>query len=259
MFFADDIMKKILTIFITLILCLFSVTTVTADGVFTARIETKEAKPGDTVELTVNLENNPGIVALLFAFNFDTTDLKLVNVVDGGLVQEPTFGDKYDRVPYKMFWTSRSPVDFSDDGTLVTLTFEVLPTAKAGMSKVTLTYKQENVFNVDFDDVPLKIVDGGVDIKKYSMKAEILYVQNLIDSQLFCVDITVEEPINTGKIVIAQYKNKQFEQIDVIDVEHFIRLEYINNCDEVKIMWWGDALVTKPLCESIILKINIKP
>lgn len=156
-------MKKILALILVLALCLCNFT-VFAEGEFTARIETKDANPGDTVDLAVNLENNPGVVCLLFVLNFDTTALKLVDVVDGALIPEPTFGDKYDNVPYKMLWNSASPEDYTDNGTLVTLKFEVLPTAKAGMSKVTITYKQENVFDVDFNDVYLKIENGGVNI-----------------------------------------------------------------------------------------------
>lgn len=156
-------MKKILALTLAIALCLCSFT-VMADNEFTARVDTIDANPGDTVELAVNFENNPGVIGLLFVLNFDTDALKLINVVDGGLVQEPTFGDNYDKVPYKMLWTSASAENFSDDGTLVTFTFEVLQTAKAGMSKVTITYKQENVFDVDFNDVYLKIVNGGVNI-----------------------------------------------------------------------------------------------
>ena len=156
-------MKKILALILALALCLCSFTVLAADE-FIARVETKDANPGDTVELTVNLENNPGIVGLIFVLNFDTEALKLVDVVDHGLVDDPTFGPSYDTVPYKMVWASASPVNLTEDGTLVTLTFEVLPTAKAGMSKVTLSYKADNVFDVDLENVYVKVVNGGVNI-----------------------------------------------------------------------------------------------
>ena len=157
-------MKRILTLFLT---CIFlSITiTVSAQNDFCLNIPQVKAQRGEVVEMDITLENNSGILAMLYELTYDQSRLKLVGAEDKGLVDGAVFSPKYDNVPYVMVWNSASRNNFTQDGVLATLKFEVLENAPSGTAFVKIEYDQENVFDVDLVDVPILIVNGGVEVE----------------------------------------------------------------------------------------------
>lgn len=159
-------MKKIFALALSIVISISGVSVFAEDAEkFTARVENKTAKQGERVELNVQLENNPGILAMLFVLDYDATRLKLAGVVDGKIVDGAVFGNDYTQKPFKMVWNSASDKNFTENGTLVTLLFDVAEDAPAGVAEVTLSYKQKNVYDVDLNDVELLVVNGGVTVE----------------------------------------------------------------------------------------------
>ena len=52
-----------------------------------------EAKAGDTVDVTITMSNNPGLVSANLYVNYDADVLKLKEVKDGGLLSGVTHSD----------------------------------------------------------------------------------------------------------------------------------------------------------------------
>lgn len=161
----ETAMKKLLAIVLLLAMCFCSfLVSTNADDAFTVRVESKEAKVGERVEVDISIENNKGILAMLFVLHYDSDILKLVGVKNGTVVDGGIFGNDYAQIPYKMLWNSASDENFTGDGTLATLTFEVLDTAPGVKSDITLTYKEKNVYDVDLNPVSISVINGGVTV-----------------------------------------------------------------------------------------------
>ena len=124
-------------------------------------IESKTVSPGSTVDVSVLFRNNPGVVAVNLWIGYNSDWLTLTNVSDGGILGTPDHGGDKTQVPYHLYWhndTSRE--NFSENGTIATLTFQVrqdapadnypitiTPDASAGMYNVTLTPYTPDVQN----------------------------------------------------------------------------------------------------------------
>ena len=155
-------MKKLLIILLVFIFC-FSANTVLADS-FNVKVDTKTANAGDVVDININLENNSGLLAAIFNVEFDKERLELIEVQDGQLLEGGTFSPNYKAYPYKMVWNSASYTDFTDDGVLAVLKFKVLDNAESGTAFINLEYKENDVFNVDLNNVPITVINGGIEV-----------------------------------------------------------------------------------------------
>ncbi len=154
-------MKKLLS-FVMVVAMLMSVC---AFGVFAAgdptmTVSSATVNKGETVNLTVDLANNPGISAAALSFEYDEEALELVgSPVKGadfsGLTQ---FAKKY------VWATDSSETDNAANGTFVTLTFKVRDNAKGGNYKVTPVYAEGDICNLAEEDVNFTVVPGTVTV-----------------------------------------------------------------------------------------------
>lgn len=155
-------MKKIWTILLTLTLCV-SALSVSAESV-RVTVESKTATTGETVKIPVSLEDNTGLLAALFCVEYDKERLELIEVEDGRLLEGGTFSPDFKSYPYKMLWNSASYTNFTEDGVLATLTFKVSDTAAPGKATIQLSYKENDVFDVDLNNVPVTVTNGSIDV-----------------------------------------------------------------------------------------------
>ncbi len=115
-------------------------------------VNSVRARAGDTVDVLVSLENNPGFAALNLYFTYPE-ELTLVGAVNG----VGTHGFTSDKT---MFWDNTS--DHTADGTLVTLTFEVADDAEDGDYTVSVVIVES--YNENLDDVVYTPVSGTVEV-----------------------------------------------------------------------------------------------
>ena len=121
------------------------------------------ADPGDTVQVKITLANNPGIASLKASVRYDSiltlTDISF-NSAFGSYVTAPT--------PYSNPQTVSliSPLsEISVNGVFATLTFKVSDSAPRGYNAaISLTYDQDDIFNGDYDNVPVDMIPGNVKI-----------------------------------------------------------------------------------------------
>ena len=96
------------------------------------------AYAGKTVEVTVDLKNNPGIANLKLSLSYDREALTLVEVRNAGLIPGAfASSQSLDTDPYLMVWANAS--DVAANGTLVTLVFAVDENAAEGVVDVSAT------------------------------------------------------------------------------------------------------------------------
>ena len=121
------------------------------------------AMPGEEVQITVSLDNNPGLASLKFDVAYDEV-LILTNVefstAFGAYVAAPT--------PYKNPQTISfiSPlVDVVDNGVFVTLTFAISEYAPDNYTAaIRILCDQENIFDGTYAPVSVSVVNGAVNV-----------------------------------------------------------------------------------------------
>mgnify|MGYP000478346638 CR=1 FL=1 len=115
------------------------------------------ARPGAEVDVTVSLENNPGIVGMtLRRFDYDSTKLQLLSITESGMSgtwQKAT----------GVTWASDTG-DNTYNGVFLTLKFKVLDTAETGATPVSVYYEEGDICNNALDDVNFTPVAGQVNI-----------------------------------------------------------------------------------------------
>ncbi len=153
-------MKKVILMIVTLI---FFAQICYAEG-FELTVDSKTAKAGETVTIDLTFSNNPGIIAALFELEYDKGCLELVKAEDKGLLKGAVFSQTYENYPYIMLWNSSSAKNFTDNGTLVTLTFKVLDNPEKNTANIRISYNPENVYDADLNNVKIDIKNGLVNI-----------------------------------------------------------------------------------------------
>lgn len=128
------------------------------------KVSTVSGCPGDTVTVTVELDNNPGIASLKFDVTYDQTYLTLNAVTFasgfGSYVTAPEPFSSPQTISFV------SPLeDVTSNGLFATLTFSISQYAPDGSySDITVSYDEDDVFDSNYDNVGLNITNGRVTI-----------------------------------------------------------------------------------------------
>ena len=120
-------------------------------------IESKKAKAGDEIEVSVSLEKNPGIAGLQISLNYDTSVLTLKNSKNGTLFSGFTAGKNF-------VWDDSSNI--TADGKIATFTFTVADNAAAGEYEISAIVR--SCTNEAFDDVELAVESGVVTVVDFT-------------------------------------------------------------------------------------------
>lgn len=131
------------------------------------RVSDAVCSPGAEVKVTVAIENNPGLVSMSLMCTYDATLLTLVDVEDAGILGDEMHKPEYTQ-PYYLTWANdTSKVNFTDNGTLVTLTFKVSEQAKGGSSSaIEISYNKDNfdIYDKDAEPIDLAVYNGSVTV-----------------------------------------------------------------------------------------------
>lgn len=130
------------------------------------RVEQEQAHAGQKVKLAVMLENNPGVVSMSLTVQADETCMKLVGVEDSGLLGGGNHNPEMSN-PYRLTWANDTlQANVTDNGTLVTLEFEIEEDAPAGVYPVRVIYEETNydIYDCELNPVSFAVMEGSVEI-----------------------------------------------------------------------------------------------
>jgi len=131
----------------------------------TFSVSSAKAKPGDTVELTVDMSNNPGITSLMVSVSYNDSYISLASYpVFSDIFTESLGSGDLAMIPYNLL-CMEDVEDITEDGTLATLTFKVAENAPSGDYTVAISYEEEAVFNVKLEDVFFETVAGKITVE----------------------------------------------------------------------------------------------
>ena len=128
----------------------------------TFRVDTVTASAGDTVDVTIRLENNPGVTSIKLSMEHDSA------LIFNSATVNPDLGNNFltspeGKYPVVLNWYDGLK-NVTGDWVFVTLSFTVSEDAALGTYPITITYNPNDVFDVNEDNVHFHIENGGVEV-----------------------------------------------------------------------------------------------
>ena len=161
-------LKRPLSLFTAVAMMLtttFSALPVMAEGVPTFAASSTSANPGDAVEITISIENNPGITSAAMDVSFPDeltlTGVSLKRDVYTGQFNGPQSLPVTKKV--RLNWAN-GLADNSTSGLFATLNFSVSESAGEGTYPISITYDPDDVFNLEETNIDFQISNGSVTI-----------------------------------------------------------------------------------------------
>lgn len=124
-------------------------------------IDSVSALNGDSVILRINMENNPGIMAMTISITYDSSALKYERYYFGYL-NDYTVVDHPDKNLIRFVNCQKR--DYSDNDTILSIQFKVKEDADFGFYPVSIDYKAGDFCNWNLDKLMPAITSGGVDV-----------------------------------------------------------------------------------------------
>ena len=161
---GDKTMKKLIALCLTIMLVLVAVPVIGATAADSGEfvVSTTEAGRGETVNVTVSIKNNPGIVSAKVKVAYDADVLELTDKAEGafaGVAYGPTTNN-----PFVVNWVDSIHPNNTTNGALVTLTFKVKDGAAFGQSPITLTFDPDDVFDSNDANVTFTSTNGSINV-----------------------------------------------------------------------------------------------
>lgn len=156
-------LTKILS-FVIAVALLFSTMTLGAVAADTPMIVASDVtgSVGQTVDVTISLQDNPGMVSMTLTVTYDSDKLELTAVTDSGLLSGKTHKPEME-TPYTLAWANDTATEnITVEGVIVTLSFKILDTAVVGENYAVEIYY--DLDNWDIYDCNSEVVEFGIDI-----------------------------------------------------------------------------------------------
>ena len=132
-------------------------------------IENVTANPGSTVQVAVSLKNNPGIWGMDLDVEYDKSKMTLTNVINGTIFSDGEWtpgnlaGNKY-----ILSYEASGFENITSDGVIAILEFTINEDTEVDQFiDVSVSYDAGDIINVEFDDIEIKIVSGGVEVRDF--------------------------------------------------------------------------------------------
>ena len=129
-------------------------------------VDNVNAKAGDTVQVAVNLQNNPGILGMALTIKFDENALKLTSASNGTALSALAFskpGALKSGLSFGWDGVEVNPDDVKD-GSILILTFEVVDNAAKGTYSIEFSYDDGGIIDGDLNSVPVNIINGNITV-----------------------------------------------------------------------------------------------
>lgn len=146
------------------------------DGVMPVRLDSVCARPGNTVQVRLMLDENPGFANLSLVIGYDADVMTLTKVENKVSGTEYTGSQTLTAAPYMLTWNSGTQ-NCTASGTLAILTFQIKDTAAYGMYPISVSFYKglqgtyKDGVNVNYDQsrnaLPLVYVGSSAEIRSY--------------------------------------------------------------------------------------------
>lgn len=115
--------------------------------------ENKTSPAGQTIQIKLDLSDNPGFAYLRLTIKYDTDALTLMNAENGSIIKDFDQG-------VNLMWSADK--NATANGTMVTLIFEIDEEAEAGDYPIDIVIRE--CYDEDYNDVSMEDVDGVITV-----------------------------------------------------------------------------------------------
>lgn len=133
----------------------------------TMNAPTEAVMAGNTVVVTVDLTQNPGIAGMSLSLLYDAEAMTLTDVESLGLFEAGNLviGGDLTAVPFNILWDDAvNTENHTETGSVLKLTFTVKGSTPAGKTAVTMTYDAAGTFDVALEDAAMTIYGTSISI-----------------------------------------------------------------------------------------------
>ncbi|SEK37274.1 Cohesin domain-containing protein [Ruminococcus sp. YRD2003] len=208
------------------------------------------AYEGMSVDVPVSISGNLGLVALSLTVEYDTSALRLTGSDDSELFYKAAFtsSGSNNTKPYRLMWDNGvAQRNYTNNGELAVLHFEVLEGAETGLSEISISVENDSTFDMNMDTVEFDVVNGGVDIvdsaaiattattvskipdKKSAAQLKAMTVDAKAGAS---VDIPIKMSRNSGVIALCftvSYDKEAMKLVSVDDGEIFPGADFVTS------------------------------
>ena len=156
--------KRIIAIVSVVLLTVssFCITSYAAEPLLT--VGTAAADAGDTAEIEIRIQGNPGIIGMYLELKYDSR-LTLKRVSDKGLLKGKLFSANVNTIPFVLSWDDTENMkDNYSDGVVAKLEFKVRDGASPGRYPVSVSFADDGIFNSKLKNVRFSVVNGYVSV-----------------------------------------------------------------------------------------------
>lgn len=175
--------------------------------------DTVRGQAGDTVDVTISLINNPGIVSLQLMLGYDMNALELISIVAGEQFNEFVEYSPIHVNPVVVNWFDGLNTNSNANGVLVTLTFKIKDDTAIGEYPITVAYSAEDTFDYELNNVYFETQNGVIEVFTCSHPETTTRIENYTDATAtidgwydivnYCIECGCE--ISRQTIVIPAY------------------------------------------------------
>lgn len=128
-------------------------------------VDEVSGKSGDTVCVTVSVQNNPGVLGMVLNITYDESVMKLKESKNGSAMSEYMFTPpKNMKSGCNAAWNINDIPDGNQDGEVLTLYFEVIKNASKGSYPIAVSCIN-NAFDNDYNVVAFDVINGALNIE----------------------------------------------------------------------------------------------
>lgn len=276
-------MQKLIAFILTMTLICCCSFAAAASEIPTISVSDISADAGDTVDISVSLENNPGIVIMRLFVKYDESVLKLTKVTDAGTFSGKMHSSDYNE-PYTLYWDNGAATEnIIVNGEIATLTFEIDENAASNDYKVEISYDLDNddIINFNFEPVEFAVEGGVITVNGTNSeegdnttsgdgsgdnsgegsgsgggsskpKVPSITILNYKKDDKLSVNVALTSSIKPKDVVIAALygENNVLREVKMCDAASKVELEFDSKEGKfIKVYWWNMETV-KPVCES---------
>ena len=249
-------MKKNIALLLSIII------TISGISVFAATpciaVSNAVAETGETVNINISLENNPGIISIMLKLSYDSNYLELTNVEDSRNLGTSVFGNNKSAIPYKMNWNDDAGTEnLTYSGVIATLTFKVKTNTPAGTYPVVITYDEGEIYNVDLNPVDFSVSNGSIKVMGNEPVNELSISNVSIDGGVsFEIDAISGDSYSGCFLSVLYDDNDRLLALDIKPASNIANVAF--NCygTRIIVMWWNSLQELIPLSSKVEYKIK---
>ena len=166
-------------------------------------VSSAEGAPGDEVNVTVSLQDNPGVAGIEFDVEYDETVLEWTAVTQGA------YTGMWDARPGEAVSWYSTDGNWTDNAVFCTLKFKIRDGAPAGDTAVTLRFKEYTVFDWNEVDVPYTVQDGTVTVKE---------LETITIEKNWVIDLEKHDRPDSIQVAVQKKNGGKWETVKLVEL-----------------------------------------